>query len=171
MSIVISVWSPVGVRHILNKVFDDLFVKEDLPLPPPEVRSHRKCTSQETWYGQDFHQSPKVGYHSTGPYGKVTAEGGSAEVQGGVKLGVSKLGKDCQSSNHSLCWSLFMLWSRGRKWHLPALFFSEMVSHDPCLLRSYSEMNISSFLMSFPGMFQTASSVLYLHRLLVGLSL
>ena len=67
--------------------------------------------------------------------------------------------------------SFFMLVGRGGKWHLPAALFLEGSPHDPCLSGPCSEMRKPVPLPSAPGIYQTAGSILYLHRMFVMLCL
>ena len=50
----------------------------------------------------------------------------------------------------------------GRKWHLPALLFLEKSPSDSCTYHMCSEISKQISLLSIPGVFQTATSMLYL---------
>ena len=54
--------------------------------------------------------------------------------------------------------------SLGGKWHLPALFFLEKSPNDPCPLSTCPERSKQMSLPYTPGVYQTATFLLYLHR-------
>lgn len=84
--------------------------------------------------------------------------GRSTDVRVGVRSAIKLAWKACSAGS---CGCLS--WHRAWKWHSPAPLSLEKCPKEPCLCRTYSNISKSISLLDTPGIFQTATSMFYLH--------